>query len=53
MIAITIPRRELGIYAINLIKKHGQEKVDDLILRANQHKGYKVEDLEKIIEKYG
>jgi hypothetical protein len=42
----------LGEYAIRLIKKYGQEKVDDLVLRANQVRKYKRAELEEIITKY-
>lgn len=42
----------LGEYAIRLIKKYGQKKVDDLVLRSNQVKKYTREELEEIITKY-
>ena len=41
----------LGEYAIRLIKKYGIEVVDDLTLRANQHIGYTLEELEVIYDK--
>ena len=41
-----------GIYAIRLIKKYGQQKVDDLVFRSNQTKKYTKEELEYIINKY-
>ena len=40
----------LGIYAINLIKKYGQKKVDDLIVRSNQVKKYTRDELQGIIK---
>lgn len=43
----------LGMYAIALIKKYGIEKVEELIKRAEEHKGYSIEELEEIINKYG
>jgi hypothetical protein len=42
----------LGIYAVNLIKKYGQEAVDDLILRSNQVDKYTIGDYELMIEKF-
>ena len=40
----------LGDYAMHLIKNYGQSAVDDLILRAEAHKGYKLKDLDKILQ---
>lgn len=40
-----------AIYAINLIKKYGKKKVDNLILLANKPHPYSIQELEKIQEK--
>jgi hypothetical protein len=42
----------LGEYGIKLVKKYGLKKVQDLILRANTHLGYSIEELESVIRKY-
>ena len=42
----------LGIYAIRLTKKYGQQKVDDLVFRSNQIRKYTKEELEEILNKY-
>ena len=43
----------LGMYCFNLIKKYGMEAVEDLIKRANEFKGYSIEEIEEVIKKYG
>lgn len=47
----TYKHGNLGEYAIRLIKDYGQDEVDLLILRANQHTGYSLEELEEIYNK--
>jgi hypothetical protein len=42
----------LGEYGVRLVKKYGLRRVQDLILRANTHIGYTIEELEALIEKY-
>jgi len=43
----------LGEYANRLIKQYGLGIIDELTLRANQHKGYKVPELEEIYNNFG
>lgn len=42
----------LGIYAVKLIKKYGQEVVDDLISRSYKPKKYTRDDLEGYLQHY-
>ena len=42
----------LGVYAINLIKEHGQETVDKLLKESYRTKTFSRKDLEAIIKKY-
>jgi len=42
----------LGEYAIHLVKDYGVDKVDDLLLRANTHPGYSLEELEELHKEF-
>ena len=48
----TYKHGNLGEYGVRLVKKYGLRRVQDLILRANTHLGYSIEELEGIIRKY-
>lgn len=43
----------LGMYAIELVKKHGIEKIVEFIKTAENHKGYTIEEIEDVIKRYG
>lgn len=42
----------LGYYERYLVQKYGQAVADDLLLRANTHPGYTLEEMKEVIIKY-